>query len=53
MVSIENLIPSEGRELFAEFIFKYLDVNSGLKRKSDLIVKNSTKKPAGANKNQI
>ena len=40
MVSVASSNPSEGRQLFAEF-FKPLDVNSGLKCKCDLIIKNS------------
>ena len=40
MVSVVSPNPSGGRQLFANF-FKNLDVNSGLKCKFDLIVKNS------------
>ena len=40
MVSIVSSIPSGGSQLFAN-IFKPLDVNSHLKCKCDLIVKNS------------
>ena len=40
MVSVMSSIPKGGRQLLAE-IFKPLDVNSGLKCKYDLIVKNS------------
>ena len=41
MVSVVSSIPSGKRQLFAKF-FKLRDVNSGLKCKCDLIMKNST-----------